>query len=80
MNKHEHCDEMLFHFSDYIDGELEPRLCKVLESHLKECRNCTVVFNTLKKTIELYKPIESELSNEVRQRLYKKLDLADFNK
>jgi predicted anti-sigma-YlaC factor YlaD len=80
MNEHGHCDEMLLHFSDYIDEELGPELCKVLESHLQECKNCTVVFNTMKRTIELYKPLENELSNDVRQRLYKKLDLADFYK
>ncbi len=80
MNQHGHCVEMLHHLSNYIDGDLEPELCQVLETHLKDCKNCTVVFNTMKKTIELYKPEASEMSDEIRQRLYKKLNLSDFYK
>lgn len=77
-----HCKEYLQQISEYIDGELSPELCKKLEEHLAGCTNCTVVVNTLKRTIEVYQMEEQsrELPEGAKRRLYSKLSLDDLIK
>ena len=77
MPTHEECKEMLQRLSDYLDGELALDLREALEKHLCECGNCRVVFNTLQKTIELYR-VDSEdirVTEPARLSLYKRLHL-----
>lgn len=78
----EDCHKYLRMISEYIDGDLNNSLCKELEQHLSGCRNCTVVVNTLKRTIELYQEEEGEqdLQDEAKKRLYSRLSLNDFLK
>lgn len=82
MNEHTHakCEELLGTLSAYIDGELAPALCQELEKHLEGCENCRVVLNTTKRTIELvHSPMErSDIPDDVRERLFKRLNLDDF--
>jgi anti-sigma factor (TIGR02949 family) len=77
---HLKCEELLGSLSAYIDGELGPELCQELEKHLAECDNCRVVLNTTKRTIELVRsPSEkSDLPEDVRERLFKRLNLDDY--
>jgi anti-sigma factor RsiW len=81
-HKTEHCEDYLKQLSDYIDGTLSPELCKKLEAHMAGCENCTVVVNTLKRTIELYQDEagEAELSPAAKKRLYSRLSLDEFLK
>jgi len=75
------CREMLSSLSDYLDGELESELCAAIESHLAECENCRIVVDTLRKTITLYRQHAKEelpLPEDVRFRLFKRLNLEDF--
>jgi anti-sigma factor (TIGR02949 family) len=74
------CEELLGSLSAYIDGELGPELCLELEKHLSECDNCRIVLNTTKRTIDLvHSPVEkSDLPEDVRERLFKRLQLDDF--
>jgi hypothetical protein len=46
------------------------------------CTNCTVVVNTLKRTIELYQVEEdsTDLPEDAKKRLYSRLSLDDFLK
>ncbi len=80
MSEHSHCQELLSSLSDYVDGELGAELCSQLERHLRECQRCKVVVDTLKKTVELYQDTSDEvdLPDDVRQRLYLRLELQDF--
>lgn len=82
MNEHIHatCEELLGSLSAYIDGELAPALCQELEKHLEGCENCRVVLNTTKRTIELvHSPVEkTNLPDDVRERLFKRLNLDDY--
>jgi anti-sigma factor (TIGR02949 family) len=82
MTEHTHlkCEELLGSLSAYIDGDLGPELCQELEKHLSECDNCRVVLNTTKRTIELVRsPDErSDLPEDVRERLFKRLNLDDY--
>lgn len=82
-NRHLSCREMLGSLSAYLDGELEVELCAAIESHLAACENCRIVVDTLRKTITLYhQHAEQDLSmpEEVRLRLFKRLNLEDFLK
>jgi anti-sigma factor (TIGR02949 family) len=77
---HKNCQELLGSLSAYIDGDLNPELCRELEQHLAECDNCRVVLNTTKRTIDLvHVPLEKpDLPEDVRERLFKRLNLDNY--
>ncbi len=82
VTKHVHlnCDRLLGSLSEYIDGELNPELCQEIEKHLAGCENCRVVLNTTRRTIDLVQAPagEPDLPDEVRERLFKRLDLDNY--
>ncbi len=83
MTEHQHsphCQQLLGSLSDYIDGQLQAELCAEIEQHIKECDNCRIVVNTLRKTVELYQqtPVQTDLPEAVRERLFYKLHLEDY--
>jgi anti-sigma factor RsiW len=85
MSEHVHspqCKHLLGSLSEYIDGELQADLCAEIEEHIKDCENCRIVVDTLRKTVELYeRTIEPVgLPDAVRERLFLKLELKDFLK
>lgn len=84
MTDHSHldCATLLSSLSDYIDGELSPELCLEIEKHLAGCEDCTVILNTTKRTIDLvhFPPAQNSLPEDVRQRLFKRLNLQDYAK
>ena len=87
-NRHNHdhkdCSHLLSSISEYIDGTLEDMLCEEIERHVSDCEDCRVVIDTLGKTVYLYHA-SAELDpprvpEDVKERLYKRLDLDDFLK
>lgn len=74
------CREMLSSLGAYLDGEVSEELCSIIEEHMKGCPHCTIVVNTLHKTIDLYHEaaLETEIPQEVTRRLYQRLHLEDF--
>ncbi len=76
------CRRLLGSLSEYIDGELNECLCEEIEKHLAECENCQIVVDTMRKTIDLVQICcEPEtVPDEVRKRLYKRLNLEDYLK
>jgi predicted anti-sigma-YlaC factor YlaD len=75
---HSNCDALLQSLSEYIDGGLSDEMCKEIQRHLETCGDCRVVFNTTRRTIDLVRvpPGEADvLPDDVRQRLFKRLDL-----
>jgi predicted anti-sigma-YlaC factor YlaD len=85
MSEHVHspqCKQLLGSLSEYIDGELQADLCAEIEEQLKDCNNCRIVVNTLRKTVELYEQTAEPaiLPDTVRERLFLKLELKDFLK
>jgi anti-sigma factor RsiW len=65
------CKKMLQELNLYIDGELDPDLCRQLEAHLKDCDRCRIVLDTTKKTIEIYRDqTPMDLPEDVRDRLH----------
>ena len=78
--KHNECRHLLGSLSDYVDGALEDQICAEIESHLSDCEDCRVVVDTLHKTVSLYHLSASGAGapEDVRQRLFKRLNLEDF--
>ena len=73
------CKSLLSSLSDYVDGTAQEELCRELERHLAECEDCRIVVDTLKKTVYLYQSSpDKDLPTDVRERLFKRLNLDDF--
>ncbi|HTS69465.1 MAG TPA: zf-HC2 domain-containing protein [Terriglobia bacterium] len=68
------CKKTINELSSYLDGELDTALKHTLESHLTYCNHCHAVYDSTKKTIELYCDGKLfELPVEVRTRLHEVL-------
>jgi anti-sigma factor RsiW len=64
------CRKHIQDIADYIDGELDAKLCSELEAHLKDCANCRLMVDTLKKTVILCKDGQrEELPESIREKL-----------
>ena len=75
------CKSLLGSLSDYVDGTAQEELCRELERHLADCEDCRIVVDTLKKTVYLYHANkDSDLPVDVRERLFKRLNLEDYLK
>ena len=48
------CKQVIREMSNYLDGDLSEDLKQTLETHLKLCHHCHVVFDTTRQTIALY--------------------------
>ncbi|OGO41329.1 MAG: hypothetical protein A2W36_04605 [Chloroflexi bacterium RBG_16_58_14] len=79
MDKHE-CRQLLGSLSEFVDGSLEEDICAEIERHLAGCQDCRIVVDTLAKTIYLYRTTSQETTTpeEVRQRLFRCLEIDDF--
>jgi predicted anti-sigma-YlaC factor YlaD len=45
------CRQLLKHLSDYLDRDIDPAICRHIESHMKDCKPCIAFVKTLKKSI-----------------------------
>ena len=80
---HSNCKSLLGSLSDYVDGELGTELCREIEKHIAECEDCRIVVDTTRKTIDLVHVSnypQTGLPDDVRDRLFKRLNLADYLK
>jgi anti-sigma factor RsiW len=68
------CNKAINELSGYLDGELDAALKQTLEAHLIYCNHCHAVYDSTKKTIELYCDGKLfALPGEVRTRLHEAL-------
>jgi len=68
------CDELLLALNDYVDGAIEPAVCKQFESHLAGCNPCQIVVDNIRQTITLYKAgVPYELPGAFRDQLRRTL-------
>jgi anti-sigma factor RsiW len=81
-HNHETCSQLLSSLGEYVDGTLDTDVCTVIEQHMRGCRRCRVVVDTLRKTIELYHETAEEpgIPVDVKERLYLRLHLEDYKK
>ena len=69
------CKGFLSELADYLDEMLDPALRAEIEEHLSNCKNCRVVVNTTKKTIEIFCNSEPvPLPVDTRERLHVALE------
>ena len=65
------CEELLRVLGEYVNGEIEPTVCKGFEAHLAGCDPCQVVIGKFRSTIGLYKLGQPyELPEAFRLRLH----------
>jgi anti-sigma factor RsiW len=65
------CNKAIKEISGYLDGELDPGLKQTLETHLTYCNHCHAVYDSTRKTIDLYCDGKIfSLPEEVRTRLH----------
>ena len=49
------CEDLLAMLNEYVDGTIDPAICKDFERHMDGCNPCQVVVDNIRKTITLYK-------------------------
>lgn len=78
--EHPNCRHLLGSLSGFVDGSLEDELCAEIQRHMEGCENCRIVVDSLRKTIYLYQELKEPaiVPEDVRQRLYRRLDLDSF--
>lgn len=65
------CTEFLDLLDDLIDDTVSVTLRSEIEQHMHKCGHCEVVFNTTRKTIEIYRSHELyDLPPDLRERLH----------
>jgi len=47
------CAEFLAEFGDYLEHSASPEVRLRLEEHLRECKTCTVIVDSTRKTIRI---------------------------
>jgi anti-sigma factor RsiW len=68
------CEELLELLNEYVDGTVDPAICKEFEQHMAGCKPCQVVVDNIRKSIQLYKDGQPyELPVEFRTRLHASL-------
>ena len=66
------CTEFLNILDDLIDDSVTAELRSEIEQHMHKCGHCEVIFNTTRKTIEIYRSHEIyEMPTNLRDRLHK---------
>jgi len=65
------CTEFLSMLDEFIDQSVAAETRAQIEQHMHDCDHCEVVFNTTRKTIEIYRSHELyELPTTLRERLH----------
>jgi anti-sigma factor RsiW len=68
------CKGVIREISDYLDGELAPSVRQELERHLDDCKDCRIVVDQTRLTIEIFCDKQRvELPSDVRSRLHEAL-------
>ena len=51
------CRETLESLHEYLDDQEAAELCRQIQLHLQNCKNCSVYVDSVKKTIYLYQQL-----------------------
>jgi predicted anti-sigma-YlaC factor YlaD len=65
---------------DFIGEDIDEPVCKEVADHLSACPSCQAQFDSIKKTVSLYRQVEQKqtMPNDVSLRLIKILHLDDI--
>lgn len=62
------CSGVVEHLSEYLDGELEPRMLNEVETHLEECEDCQHCTEEIRATIDMIRQnVQGELPESERE-------------
>lgn len=68
------CKEIVKELADYLDEDLDSSLKASIEEHLNNCKDCRLVVDTTKQTIQIFCNSEpAPLPAETRSRLHQAL-------
>ena len=68
------CKDIVKELADYLDEALDPVLRASIEEHLCKCKDCRIVVDTTKETIDIFCNSEpAPLPQTTRQRLHEAL-------
>ena len=72
------CRDIIQELASYFDEALEPTLRVSIEEHLFKCKNCRIVVDTTKKTIDIFcnsepAPLPEDTRLRLRDALKKRL-------
>ena len=69
------CKDFLSELNEYLDETTDADIRRRVEEHVSECPNCFVVFDTTKKTLQIYKGMEPQpIPPDVHTRLMAALE------
>jgi anti-sigma factor RsiW len=69
------CKDFLSELNEYLDETTDADIRRRVEEHVSECPNCFVVFDTTKKTLQIYKGMEPQpIPQDVHSRLMAALE------
>lgn len=70
------CKSLLDQLSDFLDGELDPEVCRLIEAHLSDCPDCRVLVDSTRRTIDLSRQLGGRrpLPPAIADRLWQALD------
>lgn len=79
MKESEH-QEIIKQICDFIGEDIDAPVCKEVSDHLAACPSCQAQFDSIKKTVSLYRQVEKtqHVPSEVSLRLIKILHLDDI--
>jgi predicted anti-sigma-YlaC factor YlaD len=63
-----------------LSQDMDVEICKNIAEELKKCPDCHFFYNSIEKTIEMYREVENEkdMDEEMELRLLNVLNLDDF--
>ena len=69
------CKDFLREISEFLDEASDPLTRAELEQHMSQCPNCWVIFDTTKKTVQIFRGMEPEpIPSAVQSRLLQALE------
>lgn len=71
------CRKVLQKMCDMMDLSLDHPSCRGLRKHLEECPDCFAMYDSMKKTIVLYRSYDPRFPARAHKRLMKLLSLVE---
>lgn len=70
MTEMKKCKDFCDKLSDYLEGEIAPNECRLIEEHLSDCPPCSLTYQSLKTTVDICgKAFSEEIPHDVKARL-----------
>jgi anti-sigma factor RsiW len=72
------CRGLIVELSSYLDGELDAESIREMEIHLAHCKNCRIIVDTTRKTIDIYcqaepVPLPEDFASRLHEALARRL-------